>query len=76
MLTDTFQINRQGAGMGGEAKELHEKGEVGYAWRVSTLGEFADLVEEAFEKEGKQREHDAAGMAKGEVIGMPYQPST
>ena len=52
-LTDTLQINRSGAGMGGVADELHEKGEVGYAWRVGTLGEFADLVEEAFEKEGK-----------------------
>lgn len=35
------------------ADELHEKGEVGYAWRVSTLGEFADLVEVAFKKEEK-----------------------
>ena len=39
--------------MGGAAKEVHDKGLVGYAWRVSTLGEFADIVEEAFEKEGK-----------------------
>lgn len=39
--------------MGGGADELHEKAEIGYAWRVNTLGEFADLVEEAFKKESK-----------------------
>jgi 2-haloalkanoic acid dehalogenase type II len=46
-------INRKGAGMGGQdevLRGLHERGEVGYGWRFSTLGELADEVER--EKEG------------------------
>ncbi|KIX10137.1 haloacid dehalogenase, type II [Rhinocladiella mackenziei CBS 650.93] len=40
-------INRKGAGMGGGSalKAIHERGEVGYGWRFSTLGELADEVE-------------------------------
>ncbi|KAI9875505.1 MAG: hypothetical protein M1823_007461, partial [Watsoniomyces obsoletus] len=48
-------VNRAGAGMGGQAGSLHEKGEVGYGWRVETLGELAGMVEEAFRKEGEER---------------------
>jgi 2-haloalkanoic acid dehalogenase type II len=46
-------VNRSGAGMGGRAEEWHQRGEVGYGWRVGSLGELADLVEEEFKKEGK-----------------------
>lgn len=40
-------IDRKGSGMGmGEgSKNLHDNEEVGYGWRFSTLGEFADAVE-------------------------------
>lgn len=44
-------INRSGAGMGGPAEEIHEKGEVGYGWRFATLGEFADEVERQFKED-------------------------
>jgi 2-haloalkanoic acid dehalogenase type II len=41
-------IQRGGAGMGGQddvLRGLHDRGEVGYGWRFSTLGELADEVE-------------------------------
>ena len=43
----------EGAGMGGDVKGVHERGEVGYALRCEDLKQLADLVEEAFEKEKK-----------------------
>lgn len=47
-------IARRGAGMGmGEgARELHERGEVGYGWRFATLGAFADAVESEWREQG------------------------
>jgi len=49
-------INRQGAGMGAAegVKALHEKSEVGYAWRFGSLGELADEVEKVFAEKGKR----------------------
>jgi len=41
-----------GMGMGRGARELHERGEVGYGWRFATLGEFADAVEREWEEQG------------------------
>lgn len=39
-------INRKGAGTGkADFKKAHDNGKVGYGWRFSTLGEFADEVE-------------------------------
>ncbi|KAL9108201.1 MAG: hypothetical protein Q9227_006938 [Pyrenula ochraceoflavens] len=46
-------IARKGAGMGGEENILHERGDVGYGWRFSTLGQMADAVEEEARKAGK-----------------------
>lgn len=43
-------VDRSGA-MGEVSGELKEKAR--YGWKVSTLGELADIVEEAFEREGK-----------------------
>ncbi|KAJ9612231.1 hypothetical protein H2200_003828 [Cladophialophora chaetospira] len=48
-------INRKGAGMGGQdevLRKVHEKEEVGYGWRFSTLGELANEVEREA-REGK-----------------------
>jgi len=46
-------INRKGAGMGSAEgiQRVHEEGRVGYGWRFSTLGEFADEVERQFDAE-------------------------
>ena len=33
------------SGMGGDLEEFVNQGRVGFGWRFSTLGEFADAVE-------------------------------
>ncbi|KAK5944946.1 hypothetical protein PMZ80_002149 [Knufia obscura] len=41
-----------GMGMGQGAKDLHERGDVGYGWRFPTLGALADAVEKEWEEKG------------------------
>lgn len=49
-------IARKGSGMdaGNGSNDLHEQGLLGYGWRFSTLGEFADEVERVWTEEGKK----------------------
>ncbi|KAK1752571.1 HAD-like domain-containing protein [Echria macrotheca] len=49
-----------GYGIGGDLKELQERGEVGFGWRFESIGEFAGEVERQF------AEKEKAGTDKGE----------